>query len=56
MWFFFCLKLALFAFVKKKFGSIDIVVNNAGINGEVYPQCEKVVDVNVVRYFCASSL
>lgn len=35
---------------KDKFGTIDIVVNNAGIGGESDDKWEKVVDVNVVRH------
>ncbi|XP_041379737.1 15-hydroxyprostaglandin dehydrogenase [NAD(+)]-like [Gigantopelta aegis] len=38
---------ALFKLAKKTFGGLDIVINNAGISGEVYPLWEKVVDVNL---------
>lgn len=37
----------LFKKVKETFGCLDIVCNNAGIGGEVYPLWEKTIDVNL---------
>lgn len=41
--------LDLFKSVKERFGCLDIVCNNAGVGGEVYPLWERTVDVNVVK-------
>lgn len=41
--------LDLFKKVKETFGCLDIVCNNAGIGGEVYPLWEKAIDVNLVK-------
>lgn len=41
--------LDLFKKVKETFGCLDIVCNNAGIGGEVYPLWEKTIDVNLVK-------
>ncbi|XP_041375951.1 15-hydroxyprostaglandin dehydrogenase [NAD(+)]-like [Gigantopelta aegis] len=37
----------LFKLAKETFGGLDIVVNNAGVSGEVYPLWQKVIDVNL---------
>lgn len=41
--------LDLFKSVNERFGCLDIVCNNAGVGGEVYPLWERTVDVNVVK-------